>query len=78
MSDTPGDLVLLFERPREPLFMKRGQGKIRFALTSDYYSDRYKDLSERIQEVYTTDETISRIVINILLYTHYFKLTVKY
>lgn len=48
------DLRLLFQRPFEPLFTKKDNGKVAFDVPEDYYTDRYKpigtSLSSRIGE----------------------------
>lgn len=48
------DLKLLFERPREPLFTTKSNGKVAFDVPEDYYTDRYKpigiSLSNRLGE----------------------------
>lgn len=48
------DLKLLFERPREPLFTKKDNGKTVFDVPEEYFTDRYKSigisLSNRLSE----------------------------
>lgn len=48
------DLKLLFERPKEPLFTTKDNGKVAFDVPPDYYTDRYKpiglSLSSRLGE----------------------------
>lgn len=38
------DLKLLFDRPREPLFAAKDNGKVSFDVPQDYYTDRYKPI----------------------------------
>lgn len=38
------DLKLLFQRPTEPLFTTKDNGKVTFDVPQDYYTDRYKPI----------------------------------
>lgn len=59
-EDAKKNLTLLFQRPIEPLFAKKDNGKAAFELPEDYYTERYKTigttLSNRIGE--DVDRTI--------------------
>lgn len=48
------DIALLFDRPIEPLFTKKQNGKVAFEVPQEYYTDRYKpigiSLSTRLGE----------------------------
>lgn len=44
-STAKNDLKLLFERPNEPLFTTKDNGKVAFDVPQDYYSDRYKPIA---------------------------------
>lgn len=58
---TSDDIKLLFERPLDPLFTKRDNGKAVFDVPQNYYTDRYQnialELSSRFGE--DVDRTIS-------------------
>lgn len=55
------NIPLLFQRPTEPVFTKKDNGKVAFELPEDYYTERYKtigiSLSNRIGE--DVDRTIA-------------------
>lgn len=53
MAANKRNLLLLFERPMEPVFMKKGKNNATFNVPSDLLSDRYKgkpELLERFSE----------------------------
>lgn len=43
-SDTADAIKLLFQRPNEPLFTARDDGKTVFELPPDFYTERYKTI----------------------------------
>lgn len=53
-ADSAQDIKLLFERPFEPLFTKRENGKVAFDVPQNYFTDRYQtiatELSSRLGE----------------------------
>lgn len=53
MSDK-NNLLLFFDRPTEPCFMQKGDGKSVFQLPSDYYPDKYKGVSDRLTDRFGT------------------------
>lgn len=54
------DLKLLFERPTEPLFTKKDNGKVAFDVPQDYFTDRYKPIGVALSN--RQDDGIERTV----------------
>uniref|UniRef100_A0A1A9WQH5 Tyrosinase copper-binding domain-containing protein n=1 Tax=Glossina brevipalpis TaxID=37001 RepID=A0A1A9WQH5_9MUSC len=48
-------LELLFERPLEPVFTARDDGKVVFVLPDSFYNEQYADVKEDIQSRFTED-----------------------
>lgn len=59
------DIALLFDRPLEPLFTAKQNGKVAFELPQEYYTDRYRpigiSLSSRLGEEVTRTVPLSPI-----------------
>ena len=49
------DLTLLFDRPFDPLFVKRSDGKVAFEIPQEYYTDRYKGISSSLETRFGED-----------------------
>lgn len=54
------NLVLLFQRPNEPLFAPKDNGKVVFDVPSEFYTDRYKTIGTTISSRFGTnvDKTV--------------------
>lgn len=48
MSDDSSNLLLLFQKPLEPVFTPKDNGKTAFDLPVDYYTDRYKPIGTEL------------------------------
>lgn len=55
MSDEKSNLLLLFQKPMEPLFTKKDGGKTAFDVPEDYYTDRYKPIGTEISSRFGED-----------------------
>lgn len=49
MADDDQNLLLLFQRPNEPLFTKKDNGKAAFDVPQEYLTDRYKPIGNELQ-----------------------------
>ena len=47
------DLLLLFERPNEPIFMQRGKGQSVFEVPESFFVEHYSKFSAEIKKSYT-------------------------
>lgn len=54
------NIVLLFQRPNEPLFAPKDNGKVVFDVPSEFYTDRYKTIGTTISSRFGTnvDKTV--------------------
>ncbi|KAJ3650840.1 hypothetical protein Zmor_016918 [Zophobas morio] len=55
MSGTKKNLALLFERPREPVFIAKGDKKTVFDVPNEYLNDRYKPLGVSLSNRFAED-----------------------
>lgn len=55
MSDDKKSLLLLFQRPNEPLFTKKDNGKVVFDVPEDFLTDRYKPIGSELQSRFGED-----------------------
>lgn len=55
MASTNQDLLLLFQRPLEPIFTKKDNGHTAFDVPQDYYTDRYKPIGTELQTRFGED-----------------------
>lgn len=55
MADSNQDLLLLFQRPLEPIFTKKDSGHTAFDVPQDYYTDRYKPIGAELQTRFGED-----------------------
>lgn len=53
--DTKQDIKLLFERPFEPLFTKRDNGKATFNVPQNYFTDRYESIGTELSSRFGED-----------------------
>uniref|UniRef100_A0A481MQJ5 Phenoloxidase n=1 Tax=Nipponaphis monzeni TaxID=196483 RepID=A0A481MQJ5_9HEMI len=51
-------LLYLFDRPTEPIFMKKGEDNVSFDVPPDYLIDRYKPLASDLQTRFPGDVTV--------------------
>lgn len=49
MAQDKNNLLLLFQKPLEPVFTKKDGGKSAFDLPADFYTDRYKTVGPELQ-----------------------------
>lgn len=55
MASDKKDLLLLFQKPSEPLFTKKDKGKTAFEVPPAYLTDRYKTIGADIQTRFGED-----------------------
>ncbi|XP_037049326.1 phenoloxidase 2-like [Bradysia coprophila] len=55
MSDDTSNLLLLFQKPLEPVFTVKDNGKTAFDLPDDYYTDRYKPIGSELASRFGDD-----------------------
>lgn len=55
MSDDKSNLLLLFQKPLEPVFTLKDNGKTAIDLPQDYYTDRYKPIGAELQTRFGDD-----------------------
>lgn len=55
MSDPKSNLLLLFQKPLEPVFTVKDNGKTAFELPQDYYTDRYKPIGSELSTRFGDD-----------------------
>lgn len=55
MTDNKQNLLLLFQRPNEPLFTKKDNGKTAFDVPEDFLTDRYKPIGTELQTRFGDD-----------------------
>lgn len=55
MADDKTSLLLLFQRPNEPLFTKKDNGKTSFDVPEDFLTDRYKPIGIELQSRFGED-----------------------
>lgn len=63
MSLDKNSLLLLFQKPLEPVFTYRGKGKIKIEVPSEYYTERYKSLASKIVDTRFSDDVEQTITI---------------
>lgn len=56
MAADKKNLLLLFDRPTEPVFMEKGANKVKFNVPASLLTDRYKN-SPEIQDRFAADVT---------------------
>lgn len=54
MSD-PNNLLALLQRPLEPTFMPKDDGKTSIAIPDEFYTDRYRPLGAELQTRFSSD-----------------------
>lgn len=55
MAQDKNNLLLLFQKPLEPVFTKKDNGKTAFDLPADFYTDRYKTIGPQLQTRFGED-----------------------
>lgn len=55
MSDDKNNLLLLFQKPLEPVFTLKDNGKTAFELPQEYYTDRYKPIGSELSSRFGDD-----------------------
>lgn len=55
MSDEKSNLLLLFQKPLEPVFTLKDNGKTAFDLPQEYYTDRYKPIGAELSSRFGDD-----------------------
>lgn len=60
MTDKSSNLLLLFQKPLEPVFMPKDNGKTVIELPPDYYEPRYQQISSRFN---TDDDVENRVAL---------------
>lgn len=55
MSDAKNNLLLLFQKPLEPVFTVKDNGKTAFDLPDSYYTDRYKPIGTELSSRFGDD-----------------------
>ncbi|XP_023313615.1 phenoloxidase subunit 1-like [Trichogramma pretiosum] len=54
-SSTGKDILLLFDRPQEPLFIPKGEERVGFDIPTNYLSDKYQPVAGRILNRFGAD-----------------------
>lgn len=69
MSNESTALQILFQRPFEPAFTPRDDGKTALDLPSSYYTDRYKDIVPELSSRFGGDSVQNRVqlIITVLI-----------
>ena len=67
MSSDSKNLLLLFQRPLEPSFFPKDDGKTSVVLPASHYSDRYKPISQGLQTRFAAETTNTVDAIDITL-----------
>ncbi|KAG4073757.1 hypothetical protein HA402_000981 [Bradysia odoriphaga] len=57
MANTPNNLLLLFQKPNEPVFAQKDDGKTIIELPEEYYTDRYRPLGDELSTRFGEDVT---------------------
>lgn len=55
MADANSNLLLLFQKPLEPVFTPKDDGKTAFDLPEDYYTERYKPIGSELSSRFGDD-----------------------
>ncbi|XP_013143797.1 PREDICTED: phenoloxidase subunit 1-like [Papilio polytes] len=55
MADSKQNLLLFFDRPREPCFMQKGEDKSTFQIPDNFYPDKYKAVSNTLANRFGAD-----------------------
>lgn len=55
MSQNKNDLLPLFQKPLEPVFTKKDNGKTAYDLPTDFYTDRYQPIVTQLQSRFGED-----------------------
>jgi tyrosinase len=55
MANNKNDLLLLFERPQEPVFMKKGRNDSVFDVPANFLTDRYRPIGDEVQNRFGDD-----------------------
>lgn len=61
MANTDKSVLLLFQRPFEPVFTPRDNGKAVFDLPDNYYTERYKNIGQEISTRFGADNIEQRV-----------------
>lgn len=57
MADEKKNLLLLFQKPTEPLFTRKDDGKTAFDVPEEFYTDRYRPLGDELSTRFGEDAT---------------------
>ncbi|KAL7300486.1 hypothetical protein TKK_0006488 [Trichogramma kaykai] len=67
MAQMEKSLLLLFDRPYEPVYVPKGENRISFDIPSNYLPERYKDIGDRILNRFGNDALSSVPIKNIAI-----------
>lgn len=70
MAQDKNNLLLLFQKPLEPVFTKKDNGKTAFDLPADFYTDRYKTIGPQLQSRFGEEVENKVKFTNILITQH--------
>lgn len=62
MADNRNDLLLLFQKPTEPLFTPKDDGKTSIDIPSEFYTDRYRPIGDTLSTRFG-DEATNKVVL---------------
>lgn len=62
MANEKNNLLLLFQKPTEPLFTRKDDGKTAFDVPEEFYTDRYRPLGDQLSTRFGED-AVNKVVL---------------